>query len=345
VFYTHLKAADPSCQVAVGGVVQPTPIRLEYLDAILQAYEDEYEERMPVDVWNVHNYVLREKKWYEGCPDCWGCDVPPGGPDEGKLYEIDEHDDLKIWTGHLVAMRQWMRDRGYRDRPLIVSEYGILMPKTYDYPPFDHARVREFMLKTFDWMMKATDDTTGYPADGNRLVQAWSWYSLAEDDLEGYHDLVFHSHLYDPDTGDITPLGVDYGSYTAPLTTPFPGIVDLRPVALEHDRLPGSGDDLVDASITATVAYDGVAPAGSVLVRFERDGVPAGEATIASIAPGTTEMASVLWAGLSPGQTYEATATVYLDAGTIECNPFNNVYTASVMLGDHWIYLPTIRKK
>ena len=97
-------------------MVQPTPIRLEYLDAILEASETRYGRTpddlpMPVDVWNVHNYVLREKKRYEGCPDCWGCGVPPGGPDEGKSYEIDEHDFLPFWTGHLIAMRQWMRGR------------------------------------------------------------------------------------------------------------------------------------------------------------------------------------------------------------------------------------------
>ncbi len=352
-FYTHLKAADPSCQVAIGGVVQPTPIRLEYLDAILEAYETRYgptpdDLPMPVDVWNVHNYVLREKKRYEGCLDCWGCGVPPGGPDEGELYPIDEHDDLNIWTGHLIAMRQWMKRNGYRDRPLIVSEFGILWPESFGPPdyPFDYVRVRKFMLDTFNWMMTTTDDTDtiGYRADDNRLVQAWSWFSLAEDELEGIK-IPNASHLFNPDTLAIMPLGVDYGSYTAPLTTPFPGSVDLRPVALLRGLASGSGGGFVEVTIAAKVANDGAAWAQDVLVRFERDGVPAGEATISSIAPGTTETVSVLWTGLTPGQTYEATATVYPDAGTIECNPFNNVYTASVVLGDHWIYLPTIRKK
>ena len=344
-FYSHLKAADPSCQVAVGGVVQPTPIRLEYLDAILQAYEDEYEEPMPVDVWNVHNYVLREKKWYEGCPDCWGCDVPPGGPDEGELYEIDEHDDLDIWTGHLTAMRDWMKLQGYRERPLIVSEFGVLWPETYGSVPgpFDYVRVRDFMLATFDWLMTATDPHTGYPADGDRLVQAWSWFSLAQDELEGIQ-IPNASHLFDPDPDSlaIMPLGVDYGSYAAMLTTPFPGSVDLRPVALLRGVATGSGGGFVEVTITARVANDGAAWAEDVLVRFERDGEPAGEATISSVAPGTTETADVLWTGLTPGQSYEATATVYPDADTIECNPFNNVYAAPLAVGDHLIYLPLV---
>ena len=33
--YYLLKDRDPSCQVAIGGVAQPTPLRLKYLDLIL----------------------------------------------------------------------------------------------------------------------------------------------------------------------------------------------------------------------------------------------------------------------------------------------------------------------
>ncbi|MFC2031531.1 CARDB domain-containing protein [Chloroflexota bacterium] len=339
-FYTFLKAEDPTCQVGIGGVVQPTPIRLEYLDEILQAYQTQNgDEPMPVDVWNVHNYVLREKKMYEDCPDCWGCGVPPGGPNEGELYGLQDHDDLEIWTGHLTAMRQWMADRGYRDRPLIVSEFGILMPEFYGY---DYARVRDFMLATFEWMMTANDPDIGYPADGNRLVQAWSWFGLAESTLEG---LPLQCRLFDPDTKEITRLGVTFGSYTTALTDPVPGSVDLKPVAVLRGVSSTTGGGFVDATIIAKIANDGAAPAGSVLVRVKRDGEPSGEATISNIAPGTTETASVLWTDLIPGQTYEATVSVEADIQTIECNPFNNLYTTPLIFGDRWIYLPVINKR
>lgn len=53
--YHLLKSADPTCWVAIGGVAQPTPLRLAYLDRILSAYQAHYGEPMPVDVWNVHN--------------------------------------------------------------------------------------------------------------------------------------------------------------------------------------------------------------------------------------------------------------------------------------------------
>ncbi|MEZ4661306.1 MAG: hypothetical protein R2911_27465 [Caldilineaceae bacterium] len=37
--YTFLKARDPTAQVAIGGVVQATPLRLRYLDMVLSAYQ------------------------------------------------------------------------------------------------------------------------------------------------------------------------------------------------------------------------------------------------------------------------------------------------------------------
>jgi len=40
--YTAIKAADPTAQVASGGVAQPTPLRMRYLDASLTAYRDQF---------------------------------------------------------------------------------------------------------------------------------------------------------------------------------------------------------------------------------------------------------------------------------------------------------------
>ena len=48
----------------------------------------------------------------------------------------------------------------------------------------------------------------------NRLVQAWAWYSLDDDQFEGYTS---HSHLFNPDTKQLTALGRAYRDYTASL--------------------------------------------------------------------------------------------------------------------------------
>jgi hypothetical protein len=196
--YRLLKEVDPTCRVAIGGVSQPTPLRLAYLDRVLEAYRARYEGSMPVDVWNVHGFLLREER------DSWGVDIPPGfGERTGVLYEIEEHDDLEAFRAQILAFRRWMAARGQRDRPLVVSEYGILMPSDYG---FDEERVRAFMVGTFDYFLTARDEKVGYPGDGNRLVQWWAWYSLA--------DTVFPaSNLFEPATRAISPLGLAFARY------------------------------------------------------------------------------------------------------------------------------------
>ena len=47
--------------MAIGGVSQVTPLRLDYLERVLAAYEKQYGQPMPVDVWNVHTFILREQ--------------------------------------------------------------------------------------------------------------------------------------------------------------------------------------------------------------------------------------------------------------------------------------------
>lgn len=194
--YSLLKSIDPTCRVAIGGVTQPTPLRLAYLDRVLAAYQNRYGGPMPVDIWNVHGFLLREER------DSWGVGIPPGFDDvtHGSLLEIDGHDDLLAFREQIVAFRRWMADRGQRDRPLVLSEYGILMP--WDYG-FGQERVEAFMLATFDLLQTASDDAIGYLPDGNRLVQWWCWYSLA--------DTVYPTgNLFDPVTRLPTALGAAF---------------------------------------------------------------------------------------------------------------------------------------
>ncbi len=58
--------------------------------------------------------------------------IPPGmAEDEGILYDIDDHADMTIFRRQILDFRRWMAEQGFRDRPLVVSEYGILMPESY----------------------------------------------------------------------------------------------------------------------------------------------------------------------------------------------------------------------
>ena len=204
--YGLIKTADPTAKVAIGGVVQSTPLRLRYLDLILAEYQRLFGEKIPVDVWNVHGFILRERI------DSWGCQIPCGlSAQQGMLYGVDDHDDMTIFKEQIVRFRQWMKDNGERNKPLIVSEYGILFPIELG---FDEPRVERFMLATFDYFRTATSSSLGYPEDGNRLVQAWAWYSLDHKNFEGYES---YGHLFDPDTLRITRLGLAYGNYTSSL--------------------------------------------------------------------------------------------------------------------------------
>ena len=58
-----IRDTDPTARVAIGGVIEATPLRMEYLDRIWNAYPGVCNGRSlgdDVDVWNIHNYVLRE---------------------------------------------------------------------------------------------------------------------------------------------------------------------------------------------------------------------------------------------------------------------------------------------
>lgn len=342
--YTHIKDRDPSARIGIGGVVQATPIRLQYLDRILAAYRSRYGAAMPIDVWNIHHYLLREA-------DDWGGGIPPGtDPNLGILYTLDEHDmlepsanaddeqrTLKVgWKQHLVDFRRWMRDNGYRDRPLIITEYGILMPDFYGY---DYERVRRFMLATFDWLTTTTDPNLGYPADGNRLVQAWAWYSLNHKDFENWPSW---NHLFDPKTYQIMPLGQDYARYTSALTAPLPGAIDLQPASLWHtDPQPTTGG-LVRMDIQVEIRNHGAAAAQNALVRFERDSTQVDEVTMAYLAPGGSQVISLPWTDLIPNSLHHVTVTVNPDAAITECDPFNNQWSAPVLVTDIRTFLPVI---
>jgi hypothetical protein len=198
--YRLLKEADPTCQVAIGGVSQPTPLRMTYLDQILAEYRNMFQEPMAVDVWNVHNFILREER------DSWGVSIPPGlAAGQGQLFEIEDDDNLLIFRQQIVDFRRWMKSHGEQSKPLIVSEYGIPMPAEYD---FGAQRVTDFMLGTFDIMLAAADPELGYPADGYRLVQRWAWFSLADDTYST-------GNLIDRTDGSLTPLGQAYTGYAA----------------------------------------------------------------------------------------------------------------------------------
>ena len=201
--YHQIKSADPTARVGNAGIIQATPSRMQYITKVWDYYRSHYGQDMPVDVWNVHNSILRDR-----C-DEYGADVPPGYDScRGTVYSDQETDNMSIFDGQIRAFRRWMKDRGQQDKPLIVSEYGFLYYHILDADRDKaQARVTSFMLKTFDYFMNTKDRDLGYPGDDYRLVQRWAWYSLDDDGFNPY------SFLYSRKTQQTTPLGEAFGNW------------------------------------------------------------------------------------------------------------------------------------
>jgi hypothetical protein len=211
--YTYIKAHDPEAQVAIAGLSMMTPGRVQYLDKVWNAYINQYGEPIPVDVWNMHLYILAEinpdtgeyadgkvalgtdpalaKKEATGTREQQQSKCP-----RNDVYCRAEHDDLNIFKEQIVNMRTWMKAHGQQNKPLIVSEYSLLYPFVdYNDPInptecflmdefgkcFTQPRVTAFLNKTADYMEQARDTNLGYAADDYHLVQQWTWFAMKVD--------------------------------------------------------------------------------------------------------------------------------------------------------------------
>lgn len=201
--YYFIKSLDPTARIGIGGVIQATPLRLEYLTKAWDAYIAAYGEPMPVDVWNVHNFILRENSTGHGAG------IPPGSnASSGRMYNDEDHGNMTIFNNQIRAFRQWMKDRGQQNKALIVSEYGILYTHVDN---LDEAHeVQSFMLSTFDYFLNTKDCSLGYPADECRLVQRWAWYSLDDDGLWTGSFFNEYGALYNRYTKQLTGTGERY---------------------------------------------------------------------------------------------------------------------------------------
>jgi hypothetical protein len=356
--YHAIKGWDPTAKVAIGGVIQATPLRLQYLDMILDEYQARYGEKIPVDVWNVHGFILLEKS------GSWGADIPPGvSATEGKLYKIKDNDNMSLFKQHIVAFRQWMAEKGERNKPLIITEYGINMSPDIvdeDGNDFDVSRVRDFMYATFDYFLgsESVDTSLGYPPDENRLVQRWNWYSL-DDDTENQWGQIYNGNLFDsglnppanPKPQGINFFGEQWEAYvTSQVSAPH---VNLLPARIFSDpAAPYSPTDPVTLTLKAEIGNSGSkAVEGSLVARFYDGPPPPGAGnqigtnqTISNLCGcGGAETAEVTWANVSPGahQVY-----VVVDAeGTIpESNEDDNTGSGVILVATNRILLPFITK-
>jgi hypothetical protein len=372
--YVLIKAEDSSARVGAGNIVQPTPLRLQYLDRVLQAYQQAYHQALPADVWSIHSYILRELSPYDpqacltidpntgqcspGPLSVWGADIPPGiTATRGILYELSDMFKDSIFQQRLIDFRQWMRDRGYQQTPLYISEYGTLFP----YPPYStylddqghsvvftytdelghdmtEARTALFMTRTFNVLQNLSSSATGYSADDNHLVQRWLWYSVADPKFGGL--------LFDPTTHQPRPLGDVFAAYTAAISPTVDWVVaqawanpvlqagGLPATATLYAQISNSGNVSTSATVTATF-YDGpIGQPGTQII------------TRKLITPylsgcGDSLVLSVNWPGLTAGPH---PFVVSVQAASPEHNLNNNILTGTLLVATKQLWLPLLSR-
>jgi hypothetical protein len=325
--YYFIKQRDPSSHLAIAGIVQPTKLRLRYLDMVLSAYEQQYGEKMPVDTWDIHNFILPENcGWGAGIPPGLGAYANEGTPCPATLAA---HGNIETFKQQIRDFRQWMKDRGYQDRPLVITEYGILLSQYHGFP---HSTVRNYMLASFDFMLNTKDSATGYPADDNRLVQEFAWFSLNyyEFDLATYVGL--NGNLFDHASRQIKPLGEDFANYTSQIT------VRTTDLAMESfSATPGTTNDGEPVTLQAAFVNSGGVAAEGVTVRFY-NGDPRAQGellgtsnTINQVLPGCqqTQNVSFVWTPLQAG-AYTLFAELVVTNGSLETDQANNYASQAV---------------
>ncbi len=338
--YLAIKAADPSARIYAGTIVQPTPLRLLYLDLVLQSYLERYGMSMPVDGWSIHNFILNEVSCDYDPGNCWGAEIPPGiDAPYGDLVDIDENDSITRFQDRIIAFRQWMRARGYRDVPLTVSEYGVLMPADFGFPP---SRVNDFKTNTFNFMNTAADLALGYPADNNRLVQTWSWYSTGNPG-DPYNGYLFQQS---GSSWVLSAMGIHYANHTAVI----PEKIDFYPAKIFADPAFSQGEP-VTVTLNTQIANSGnlATATGPVVVRFY-DGDPQGggvqigaDQTVTLAGCGRVAVVQVLWPNVPPG-AHVVYVVVDEDGDFAEVNEANNIASQTILVATERTFLPVISR-
>jgi len=267
--YKAIKANDPTAKVGIGGIVQPTAVRMEYLNRVFEEYKARHSGALPPsDFWHIHAFILNEEQGE------WGTGLPPDYLSKpymptvtAEVIDWDDNDSLPRFKQRLENFRAWMKANGQQAKPLWITEYGVLMPSDPEkyFVSISLTRTRDFMTGAFDYQLQHTDPDIGYPGDGGRLVQRNFWWTLSADSREiggGLYELRTYSTSVTTTTTLITPtmLYTAYTNYIANLphytdlawanvsitpttgTVPFTATINLE--VFNQGNLPVPGFDV-----------------------------------------------------------------------------------------------------
>lgn len=379
--YGWIKEADPTAQVAISGLVEVTPARLWYLDEVWNSYQALYGTPMPVDVWNMHIYIINELL-YDGQPGAAHIPVgfnPASHPEivlkrlsdlsnpnakemcaDPDIYCYAEHDDMGIFAEQVVAMRTWMKAHGQQNKPLILSEYSLLWPyETFSNGAcdflidergncFDPVRVSTFMVNTFNYLENTKDANLGYPLDDNRLVQQWMWFSLYvphETETEPAYPGAA-SNLLNQGYTALTPMGTTFRNYVAAQ----PVKRNLLVTQVAHPLVYTNGGGTTSATLSVYFKNNGnTAVTTPFNVTFYSDaamtnviGATTYTPKVEGCAMVTYESLSIQWNNLAPG-AHPFWVKIDTSGIVFETNENDNVGTGMVLVDPAaQAFLPTI---
>jgi hypothetical protein len=270
-----IRRYDPTALIGFGPIVQPTPIRIRYLqrawDRLVIDAGNPSAASSLVDIWAIHSFILNEDTSFW---NNWGTGVPPGFQDDHAdafiidVNHLDYTYSINIFQPRIIAFRTWMASIGERNKPLWITEYGSLFPPIDppggpDYYNVSDELTTSFMLETFDFLLSANDSQIGHPGDGNQLIQRWFWFSLND---HRYH---FGGTLFDPDTNKLpTLVGNYFIAYQAShLVQPdlYPSSLSLAPISYNNDHtrvnyrlnITVDNNEFSDATCAQLWVYDG----------------------------------------------------------------------------------------
>ena len=226
--FIRMRGWDPTAQIAIGGISEPTPLRLRWLDKVLEAYQQQNGEPMVVDVWNIHVQILSEGAETEGggYDDKAGVGLPVGIDPvvEGlapREYPLADCVRVDVFQQMVRDFREWMAQKGEQEKPLIISQMGVLQSSLLLSEEGTDAErkergdhlIEQFMVDAFDWLLSETDQVIGCPADGHRLAQRWLWFSLNSSFWDEANPKGVNGSLYNYETREPTRFGRRFISY------------------------------------------------------------------------------------------------------------------------------------
>jgi hypothetical protein len=335
-----IRETDSSARIGFGPVIMPTPIRQHYLELAL-ARLGQLTNNNPhglIDIFTVHSFLLNEQPLFEnGVPVSWGAGVPLGydpatwpAPETiiigGENDETWKTHSIDIFRSRITNFRAWMKTKGFQDRPLWITEYGSLFPSVGNiYLTVPEEDTISYMRATFDFLLTAKNDQTGYATDDHRLVQHFVWYSLNDDRWR------FGGTLVDPATGSTTLLGDQFISYDPPAgSLPVPP-TDVTIVGSSLRIFPtakSATSDRVDYRVylraTNLIASE---YRTRVKVEFLENGKVIAESQEGMLPRcGGQGIFSFVVKGLTPGETHNFSARVTLiSENATESNPSNDL--------------------